>query len=94
VVLELPLLGEDLASEPNHRVERYNLALRERCEQRGVPCLPLHRRLADLLPAEHRAPPGAGSTGPMAAAAARRMLLRQDWNTISAKQGLLRAWAR
>jgi hypothetical protein len=30
----------------------------------------------------------------MAAAAARRMLLRQDWNTISAKQGLLRAWAR
>ena len=89
VVLELPLLGEDLDSEPNHRVARYNAALRERCERRGVPCLPLHRRLADLLPAEHRAPPGAGATGPMAAAAARRLLLRQDWNTVSAKHGLL-----
>jgi acyl-CoA thioesterase I len=88
VVLELPLLGEDRDSEPNRRVERYNLALRELCEQRGVACLPLHRRLADLLPAEHRAPPGAGSTGPMAAAAARRLLLRQDWDTISAKHGL------
>jgi acyl-CoA thioesterase I len=89
VVLELPLLGEDLDSEPNQRVERYNTALRERCERRGVPCLPLHRRLADLLPAEHRAPSGAGSTGPMVAAAARRLLLRQSWDAISAKQGFL-----
>jgi acyl-CoA thioesterase I len=88
VVLELPLLGEDLDSELNRRAERYNVALRERCERRGVPCLPLYRRLADLLPPEHRAPPGAGSTGPMVAAAARRLLLRQDWDTISAKQGL------
>jgi acyl-CoA thioesterase I len=88
VVLELPLLGEDLDSELNRRAERYNVALRERCERRGVPCLPLHRQLADLLPPEHRVPPGAGSTGPMVAAAARRLLLRQDWDTISAKQGL------
>jgi acyl-CoA thioesterase I len=88
VALELPLLGEDPDSELNQSVERYNTALRERCERRGVPCLPLHRRLADLLPAEHRAQPGAGSTGPMLAAAARRLLLRQDWDTISAKQGL------
>jgi acyl-CoA thioesterase I len=88
MVLELPLLGEDLGSDHNRRVEQYNAALRERCERRGVPCLPLHRRLADLIPAEHRAPPGSGATGPMVAAAARRLLLRQDWNTISAKQGL------
>jgi acyl-CoA thioesterase I len=88
VVLELPLLGEDLDGELNHRVERYNTALRERCERRGVPCLRVHRRLADLLPAGHRAPSGAGSTGPMVAAVTRRLLLRQDWNTISATQGL------
>jgi acyl-CoA thioesterase I len=88
VVLELPLFGEDLGSEQNRRVVRYNIALHERCERRGVPCLPLHRRLAELLPAGHRAPPGAGSTGPMVAAAARRLLLRQDWDTISAEQGL------
>jgi acyl-CoA thioesterase I len=89
VVLELPLLGEDLDSEHNRRVESYNTALRERCERRGVSCLPLHRALADRIPAEHRAPPGSGSTGPMAAAAARRLLLREDWDTISAKQGFL-----
>jgi len=88
VVLELPLIGEDPDSEPNQRVARYNLALRERCEQRGVPCLPLHQRLADLLPPDHQAPHGAGSTGPMVAAAARHLLLRQDWNTISARHGL------
>ncbi len=88
VVLELPLIGEDLDSELNQRAARYNIALRERCEQRGVPCLPLHRQLADRLPAEHRAPPGAGSTGPMVAAAARRLLLRQDWDTISVHHGL------
>jgi acyl-CoA thioesterase I len=88
VVLELPLLGEDLGGEHNCRVERYNAALRERCERRGIACLPLHRQLAHLIPAGHRAPPGSGATGPMVAAAARRLLLRQDWNTISAKQGL------
>jgi acyl-CoA thioesterase I len=88
VVLELPLLGEDLDSEQNRRVQRYNAALRELCEHRGVACLPLHRQLADLIPAEHRGPPGSGATGPMVAAAARHLLLRQDWNTISGKQGL------
>jgi acyl-CoA thioesterase I len=88
VVLELPPVGEDLDSEVNRRVERYNTALRERCERRGIPCLPLHRRLADLLPTGHQAPPGAGATGPMVTAAARRLLLRQDWDTISAAQGL------
>jgi acyl-CoA thioesterase I len=88
VVLELPPIGEDLDSEPNRRVERYNTALRERCERRDVPCLPLHQRLADMLPAGHRAPAGAGATGPMVTAAARRLLLRQDWDTISAAQGL------
>jgi acyl-CoA thioesterase I len=88
VVLDLPLLGEDRDSELNRRVERYNDALRERCGRRAVPCLPLHRQLAGLLPAEHRAPAGAGSTGPMVAAAARRLLLRQDWDTISVRHGL------
>ncbi len=88
VVLDLPVLGEALDSEPNRRVERYNAVLRERCEQRRVPCLPLHRRLAALLPRDHRAPAWSGSNGPMFAAAARRLLLRQDWNTISAAQGL------
>lgn len=88
VALELPPLGEDLDSALNRSVDRYNDVLLEECERRGVPCLPLHRRLVDLLPTEHRAPPGAGSTGPMAAAAARRLLLRQDWNAISAKRGL------
>jgi acyl-CoA thioesterase I len=88
VILELPLIGEDPDSEINRRVERYNAALRERCERRGIPCLPLHGRLADLLPAGHRAPPGAGATGPMLTAAGRRLLLRQDWDTISAVRGL------
>jgi acyl-CoA thioesterase I len=88
LVVELPPLGEDLDSEHNRRVQRYNAALRERCDHRGVACLPLYRHLADLIPAEHRAPPGAGATGPMVVAATRRLLLRQDWDTISEKHGL------
>lgn len=89
VVLELPPLGENLDSEHNRRVELHNAALREQCERRGIPCLPLYRQLAARIPTGHRAPTGAGSTGPMAAAAARHLLLREDWNTISAKQGFL-----
>lgn len=88
VVLELPLLGEDPDSEHNRRVQRYNAGLRERCAQRGVACLPLYGRLVELLPDESRATDRSGATGPMVAAAARRLILRQDWNTVSATQRL------
>lgn len=88
VVLEVPLLGEDPDSDNNRRVQRYNAALRERCEDRGVACLPLNRKLAESLPPERRAPDRSGATGPMAAAAAKHLLLGQEWNAISAQQGL------
>jgi acyl-CoA thioesterase I len=87
-VLDVPPLGEDLASELNQRVVAYNEALREVAAERGVRVLPLHDRLAAMLPADHRPPPFDGSTALMVRAAARHVALRQSWNEVSAAHGL------
>lgn len=60
VVLEISFIGEDLSSEFNQRVAEYNKQLRLIADRRGVPCLPLYQRLADLLPAGHRPVPYTG----------------------------------
>ena len=59
-VLDIPMLGEDLGSDANRRVEAYNSALRAVAATHGVPCLPLHERLRGLLPPGHRPPPYSG----------------------------------
>ena len=48
-ILDLPPLGEDLASEINGRIREYNEALRAVAAETGVPVLPLHDRLVALL---------------------------------------------
>lgn len=87
-VLDLPPLGEDLASAMNQRVREYNTVLREVAEGRGVPCLPLHERLTALLPPGHRPPPYEGRLGLVLRATFQHLVLRRSWDEISAANGL------
>jgi lysophospholipase L1-like esterase len=88
LVLDIPILGEDLTSVLNQRVEEYNTALREVCSERQVPCLPLHDRLASMLPADRVAPPYTGDRRVMARSVAGHIIMRRDWDDVSRRNGL------
>jgi acyl-CoA thioesterase-1 len=87
-ILDLPPLGEDLASEINDRVGDYNAGLREVAAAAGVPVLPLHDRLVALLPEGHTPPPFEGRRDLMGSALVRRLVLRRSWNEVSEAHGL------
>ena len=87
-ILDLPPLGEDLASEINGRVREYNEALRDVAAAVGVEVLPLHDRLVALLPEDHTPPPFEGRRDLMGSALMRRLVLRRSWNEVSAAHGL------
>lgn len=87
-VLDVPMIGEDLASDMNRRVDAYNQALRRVAAEHAVECLPLHDRLASLLPQGHHPPPYTGRVGPMIRASMRHNILRGSWDRISAANGL------
>ena len=76
-VLDLPPIGEDLGSPTNDLVRRYNAAIRELAAEAGATVLPLHDRLAALLPPDHAPPPFDGTRRLMGVALARREARRQ-----------------
>ncbi len=86
-VLDLPPLGEDLASRMNQLVDQYNDTLRDVAAQHSVPVLPLHERLVALLP-EADPPPYAGDLWLVFRSMLRHAVLRQGWDSISARNGL------
>lgn len=88
VVLDIPILGEDLDSAMNRRVDEYNAGLRALCEARGVPCLPLHDGLVALLPPDHRPPPGVSDRMLMVRSAFAHLLLRRSWDDVARSHGL------
>jgi acyl-CoA thioesterase I len=87
-ILDLPPLGEDLASAINGRVREYNEALREIAAGTGIPVLPLHDRLVALLPADGTPPPFEGRRGLMGSAIFRRLVMRRTWDEVSEAHGL------
>jgi acyl-CoA thioesterase-1 len=87
-ILDLPPLGEDLASGINERVREYNAVLRNVAAQAGVDVLPLHDGLVSLLPEGHEPPPFEGRRDLMGSAMARRLVLRRSWNEVSTAHGL------
>jgi lysophospholipase L1-like esterase len=87
-VLDIPMIGEDLTSDINRRVDTYNQALRQVTAEHAVECLPLHDRLAALLPAVHNPPPYTGRVGTMIRASLSHNLLHRPWDRISAANGL------
>ncbi len=86
-VLDIPLIGEDLNSDMNHRVDSYNQALRRVAAAHAVECLPLHDRLTTLLPAAHNPPPYTARVGPMVRASLSHHVLRRSWDQISTANG-------
>ncbi len=64
-LLDIPMIGEGLGSQINRRVDVYNQALRRVAAVHAVECLPLHDRLASLLPGAHTPPPYRGRVGLM-----------------------------
>ena len=87
-VLDIPMIGEDLTSDINRRVDSYNQALRRVAAAHAVECLPLHDTLASLLPAGHHPPPYRGRFGPMIRASLSHNILHRSWDRISAANGL------
>ena len=88
VILDLPPLGEDLATEVNGRVREYNAALRSVAAATGVTVLPLHDRLVALLPDGRTPPPFEGRRDAMGWALVRRLVQRRSWDEISEAHGL------
>lgn len=88
-VLDIPMIGEDLTSDTNRRVDAYNQALRRVAAAHAAAYLPLHDRLAALLPPSHKPPPYRGRFGPTIRASLSRSILRRSWNQISASNGLI-----
>jgi acyl-CoA thioesterase I len=87
-LLDLPMLGEDLASEMNRRVAEYNALLRAIATEKQVTCLTLHARLAALLSQNHTPPPYEGKKGPVIRAWIRHFMQRKSWDAVSADHGL------
>ena len=87
-ILDLPPLGEDLASEINGLIRDYNKALRGAAAASGVSVLPLHDRLVELLSDDNGPPPFEGRRNLMGSALVRRLVLRRSWNEVSAAHGL------
>ncbi len=87
-VLDIPMIGEDLTSGMNRRVDAYNQALRRVAAAHAAACLPLHDRLASLLPSPHNPPPYRGRFGPMIRASLSHNILHRSWDQISASNGL------
>lgn len=88
-VLDIPMIGEDLTSEINRRVDSFNQALRRVAAAHAAHCLPLHDRLASLLPSPHNPPPYRGRFGPMLRASLSHHILHRSWDRISASNGLV-----
>ena len=89
VLLEIPMLGEDLGGPMNGLVREYNAALHAIAAQRGLACLPLYDRLVGLLPAGHEPTPYTGDISAVMWAGVASMLARRSWDEIAQRNGLV-----
>jgi len=87
-LLDLPMLGEDLASDMNRRVAEYNAVLQAVAAEKRVTCLPLRASLGALLPQNHTPPPYEGKKGPVLRVWIKHFMQRKSWDAVSADHGL------
>ena len=88
VVLEIPILGEDLSSRMNGLVDQYNTELGAAAAAHEVRCLPLNSCLRSLLPTDQSPPPYEGDVTAVLKSAVQHLVLRRSWDTISRRNGL------
>ena len=82
------MLGEDLDSTTNERVDKYNEALHVIATEQSVKCLPLHDRLVELLLPGHVPPPYEVKIGLTVKSQLQHHVLRRNWDAVSASNGL------
>ncbi len=87
-IIEIPMLGEDLDSSTNERVNRYNGALHTIAAEWKLDCLPLHDRLVELLPPGHRPPPYEVKIVLTMKAQLQHHVLRHTWDAVGSSNGL------
>jgi hypothetical protein len=86
----LPVLGEDLASEPNQLVSRYNETIKAVAEKSHVAFLPVYESQVQYLRSTQRLPGRAfQGFGLMWKAILRHRLLGQSFDKISEENGFL-----
>lgn len=87
-VLSLPPLGEDLDTEINRTLDRFNAAIAETARRAGIDYLPLNERLTDLLRRSDGVPAPYDFGFPLAfGAAAQHYLLGQSWDEVARAGG-------
>lgn len=87
-VIDIPIMGEDIHSETNERINQFNEALYAIAAEHGVPCLPLHDRLVSLLPAGHNPPPYRAKVWPVMKAQVLHLVFHRSWQEVSDRNGL------
>jgi len=88
-LLSVPVLGEDLSSEPNRKVIKYNEVIKEIADKYSVKYLPVNEQQEQLLRSTQSKPGRAESSWLFIKALLRHFLLRQSIDEISQKNGLL-----
>lgn len=89
-LLSLPVLGEDLDSEPVRRSARYSAVIKEIAETHGVEYLPLNERQTAHLRDGGHTPgiPFQDGRALSARAATQHFVLRRSFDTIARRRGL------
>lgn len=85
-LMSLPPLGDAGDERWQDLIAPYNAVIHETATLAGLPVLPVHDRIANLITHEP-SKPWDGTKKLMGAALARRVLLRQSWNTIARRHG-------
>lgn len=92
-LMSIPVLGEDLSSVPNQQVTKYNEAVREVADKYGVSYLPVNEQQVEFLRSTQsklgRAYSAREVIWLMVKGFLRHFLLRQSFDEISRKNGLL-----
>jgi lysophospholipase L1-like esterase len=88
-LLELPLFTEELDGSVNQRVQSYNQTVHRVGEQTGTPVIPLYEPMAAMIPPDFTPPVFDGKRDHMGRALRDHYLLRQSWDKISQKNGLI-----
>lgn len=88
-LLSVPVLGEDLSSEPNLKVIKYNEVIKEIADKYSVNYLTVNEQQVEFLRSAQSKPGRAYSPWLFVKARLRHFLLRQSYDEISQKNGLL-----
>jgi lysophospholipase L1-like esterase len=86
-LMSLPPLGEDLNTDINRTLSRYNAAIRETAARAGVDYVPVHERMVDILARHNDRRPFDFSFPLALTAATRHYVFGQSWDDVARSGG-------